>query len=540
MGKLSPASQLNWFDIKVILDPTESISDPVALMYAKQYDNYDKGRPYKFHDTTKFAAKWVPIVMYNNYTLQAKYITYMKIFYDDIIPYMFLVLDDVDDSIQFTTVPGYNNVITVIMAPHADDKFKAVKLNFYIKDIQYIGKTIKCRCEFNHLKLDICHTEQLVFHWPSAGCQTDHSKGVDDDNDNIVDCPLPPNKHPNTYELLHVIAENTGLGFAATDHCAGVRDDKHRFLQKETYKDAIKKHVAFGGIGETDIFDTWIDLYGYITLVNVSWVMSQNVQPENIGGYIEYGTYNTNPELADNYTSHMTIRVISNMKMKFINNTYVESYENMVNNKSIIDDGSSSTFFDLSPLGVGSNNIETQSIRTIENSLDGKAHPEKYLFETQDYRGAEMGTDADSNHPTNHQENINSKYLSRLRSKRIRVRLAYPNYGLTRGSLINFLWWEYDSMHKNTLMKQYKNAYAADTSDQSGVDKDILFDMSLDNDTPLPNIFVSGIYYIDAMTFTFENNGSGIKQDLYLIKKDGPKPTDMLANIYNHTTKFKL
>ena len=538
---LKPASDLNWFDIKVIFDGSIKASN-VAEPYQESEDK-GEGNIYSDMETTRYYGKWIPVLLFNNTVIQNHKIERFTLYYDDFVPYLHLILNDENGFLQMSDVPGMANKITLAILPHADDKYKAIKLDFYIKNVGYRGNYIICDCELQCMPLEKPHTEQLVFHWPSPGCTTDHVKGISEVNNEITDCPLPPNRHPSTYELLHVIAEETGLGFAATDMCSSVRDDKHRILRSEKYKDVIKKHVRFGGTDEDNIFDSWLDLYGYITIVNVPWVMTRKIDVHNLAMHAEIGSGNVNKYVKPNTSTPLTHRMITNWGFDGSVNMCVDSYENMVDNNSIMNNGAINTYYDMNPLGAstGTNSISTRGIQSVENSVDGVNKNNMYSFEKVEYRGSEMGNADDGNYPEMHQQNIHDKYFSRLRAKRIKVRMVKPNYGLMRGTLIGFSWWEFAMEKKRMIRAQIKNLYEKNEDTEQPDNVDDIYNDVIDNtnNNPTLNPFISGLYYIDGMIFEYEAATTTFTQYLILIKKDGEKP-DMISNVQNFSSETKF
>ena len=110
-------------------------------------------------------------------------------------------------------------------------------MNFYITDCNVVDNTFYITAEFKCLPLEKQQFKQEVFHWPDEGCKSPH-------------CNLSANFHPTTYEFLHVISENCGLGFSATQKCRSIKDDRYRILKKQKYKDLAQEHAACGGLDE--------------------------------------------------------------------------------------------------------------------------------------------------------------------------------------------------------------------------------------------------------------------------------------------------
>lgn len=515
-------------DIKVIFDAKVSTAHSTAVQL--QETTEDGVNKKNDTDAVRFYGKTVPIIIFNGSPLHHSNISRYTLYYDAFQPYLRLVLYDYDGFIQFSNVPGMANYVTLMMLPHNDGAYKAIKLDFYIKNISYRGQYITCDCEQLIPELEKAYTQQLVFHFPDEGCKTDHSSGVSDVNNEITDCPLEPDEQPTTYELLHVIAEETELGFATTDNCAGVQDHRNRMMRKETYKDAIKKHVAFGGKDSDSLFDTWIDLYGYLTLINVPWVMSQKIDTNNLAIHNEAGFDQVDARLGENQLSDLMIRFISNERKLISTNIYVISYENMVDNNSIITSGSSNTYYEMSPTGVGTNNMTTTGIDTVENSVDGQDFVDAYRFDSVSYRGAEMGSEDDGNYPTNHQKQLHDKYFARLRAKRLKVRMGKPNFGFMRGTFISFYWYEYETIKKQNILLNYENAKGTNSSTEASK---INPDITLDPHVIVPNPFVTGIYYIDGMIFEYDEDTNEFVQYLILIKKEDDN--SMLSNAVNNS-----
>ena len=244
--------------------------------------------------------------------------------------------------------------------------------------------------------------------------------------------------------------------------------------------------------------------------------------------------------MSKNTTTGLTQRLLTNLDTDVESNMFVDEYENMVDNNSIMNNGAINTFYDMNPMGVASsiNNISTKAMQSIENSLDGVNKTDMYAFEKVEYRGAEMGSAGDGNYPEMHQQDIHDKYFSRIRAKRIKVKMSRPNYGLMRGTLVGFSWWEFEATKKRTVYGQMKNAYEANKEKYSALSLDDLYDNVIAS-KPLLNIFVSGLYYIDGMIFEYDARSFKFTQYLILIKKDGEKP-DMISNIQNMSTKMKL
>ena len=442
-------------------------------------------------DNKKYNAIDVPVILLNNYMLDRDNIESMSINYDGFLPTLFLIVSQHSNEISAMDTPGLSNVITVGMTSMVDGAFKPISLDFYITSVKTFDNEIYYYGTYKLLSLEQTVSEEIGF----DGCDSEF-------------CKLEANEHPTTYEFLHVIAQKTGLGFATTDQVKEIADDKYRYVTNQNYKDVIQQHLKFGGLDENSIFDGWIDLYRYLVVVNVPWVLNENIEMEDLGNYVESKSLISDGKIPHQQDNEMSIRIISNYK-ELVGNTnlQISSYKWKTNNKGIIENGTSNQFMIGSPTGYSAENngsLNQKDIEIQENSPEGIQYKDDYEFKVNKFLGFEMGNAADGNTPVLYQEQIRNSYFQKIRQRRLQVNMETPNMGLQRGTLVNVLIMEYDTKTSKLLV----GATNSDTNDE------IL------SGSPVSNNSVSGLYYIDGMEFTYEKDDNKITQVLYLIKKD--------------------
>ena len=128
------------------------------------------------------------------------------------------------------------------------------------------------------------------------------------------------------------------------------------------------------------------------------------------------------------------------------------------------------------------------------------------------------------------QESIRLNYLNKIRSKGVWLILNDINLGLERGTLVNVIFYAYDT---NTKAKLLDNASSAvfDEKQLNGKESEPdKFDETKDinkaniisnEDIGVMNPALSGLYYIDGMEFSYiPEYDNKIVQKLFLIKKD--------------------
>lgn len=473
--------------------------------------------PYLEQDNTAVDGIRIPLVKLNNRVINGSQIDYFKLSSTSFTPYLSISVIDDGGMIEFSDVPGFDNVITVVIIIPVDGVYKKISLDFYILSCNFSDNYASYFAVFKCMALEKTHLKQISL---SGGCSSKF-------------CQLPSNDKPNTYELLHCIANECGLGFAATQQTKEIKDYNYRLIYSQNFIDVIKEHVSFGGLDENSIFDSWIDVWGNIVLVNVSWVFNEDVKIDELGTVVSYGTRQTNSaDAKDSYqVGDLVPRVITNYdRCSKLNNLMIESYTPLTDTGTLFSRGSNNTYNMMHHKGNGgSNNVDTFDIVQKENSMDGRDGD--YEFDVTEFIGFECST----NTPICKQKCIRDKYFEKFRSRQLKVKLKQPNFMLERGMLTGVCIFEYDSNKKRKMITNMSNFYGnKDSFEESPEVRKELNDESVDYDTPMINVAISGIYYIDGIEFEYEKSHEDIVQTLYLIKKGE------VTNWDNRTAKPKI
>ena len=449
----------NPLDPVVVIDP--SYDSKVILKRWQKPSGQESTASY---DALKEDAIKIPVIRLNNIVLHEEQIDQMKIYCDGFLPRIHLSIKDVDNVIKICDAPGFDNEISVVITAQINGYYKKISLLFYITDFKPANEYIAYDGVF---KLQSMNTHVMK---------------------QIGEGKL------NTYNMLLEIAKENKLGFAATKKCSDVKDDRYRLVQTKTYLDYIKSQLEIGGLDEESIFDAWVDIFGYIVMVNVHFVLSENVEMQNLTIYTMVNGENVINN--DNMKPEAVLvqRTLTNNKTNgAMTNLQFEKYENIIDNKPIYENGALNTnFYMTSP--CEENNIETEQIQIIENSADGGTFCEEYEFGKNEFLGIEF-----SETPILMQKKINKRFFEKLRAKRLKVELLKHNLGLERGTLVNIIFKEYNS----AVIKKFK----PDDKVEESVDGVV-------------NPFLSGMYYIDSIEFEYVTENHKIQQYLYLIKRN--------------------
>ena len=525
LKSLWPEGTANRTDPMVLFDPTVK-GGSVVTLYTPTQDEMHKQE--EIQDDTRVNAIYVPLIKLNNRVLDIRNIEHMELYSKGMFPSLRLIINDINGMIQFTDVPGLDNVITLVLTPPNESGYKKISVDFYITECNFYGDLIEYNAVYKLLPLEDIQFKQVKFHHPSNGCINKHKySGVDL-------CGLGPNAHPTTFEFLHVIAEETGLGFAATQHCKDVHDDRYRLISSEKYKDVIKNHIKFSGTNDTEMLDTWIDLNHYIVLANVYWIMHEDVKPNELTISALYGMDGTDSSTPKSEFKTVHRLITNSHENPVHNNMQFNNYVNITEPGRSFENGTNNSYNIFSNRGYagGSDQMSSYDIKQIELSNPGVKYFDQYSFSRSKFLGFEM---ADMN-PILKQTTIREKYFEKLRSKEIKVQLIKPNFGLQRGMLVTTVFVNYDVIQKHKLIGQSAAAYGATneelTEEQKIENKNVLGN----EDEGVINAGLTGIYYIDGLEFIYDSSDGFIKQYLYLIKQGMLSDLNQKGNVIPVTT----
>lgn len=484
------SSQVNYTDPIVRKDPEIDKTKVAKINISDKDDEYSPtAKDGNVVDMKKVEGISIPIIQVNNTVLHPWKIKYMKLDYDDFFPSIKITAYQEENELMEGDTPGMDNHITVIMTSRVDGAYKPISMDFYIDRVQVKGHDVYYWGSYKLLSLEQNKTEQVIF-------SADGS-----------------NEHPTTYEFFYQIAVNCQLGYASTDQVKEITDDRYRFVMNQNYKECLLQHLKFGGLNELSVFDAWIDLYRYLTIVNVPWVLNEKLSPEDIGMRIETVTISEREsDGSAGQSDTMMQRIITNYtEIAGPTNILIASYNWITNNNAIRTEGSLNNYQIASASGYteeGNGSINQHDVEIIEDSPEGEEGRENYLYQRSSFIGTEMGNADEGYTPVLLQQQIRSNYLRKIRQKRLHVVMERTNLALQRGTLIYVLIMDYNDYAKRNDMTP--EAFASSEAKY----------MNNVANTPVPSISLSGFYYIDGMSFEYLASEGEITQHLYLIKKD--------------------
>lgn len=464
-------------------------------------------------DETKTNGIIYPLIRIDQTTLEDQNIISFKLDYTGFLPTLELYVNDWNGVIRFNGSPGMNNCITLVIIPAKDGAYKKISLDFSIRTYEKIDDTtLYFFGEYKLLPLRISHTKSITGPKPEEWfCEPKPCEHH---------CPKPGAL--TTWEVLHKIALEVGLGYACTRDLKGIKDHLNRFMSSQNYIEYIQEVISYGGLDETQIYDCFISVYNYLTVINLPFVFTSTITHKNLGILATTKIHTTDKNLPEQEFVQIP-RVLTNFnRIDGPNNMGFTEYEEFSYPNMVSDTCSEQQLLSFSALG---NSMGKTDLMIKEDSIDGRYVEEYRTQQTEDTYMNMIGTDIKQ------QERIRTNYLNKIRCQGIWLTLNNTNFGLERGTLVSVIFYEYDKIQKRKIFDGASNAMF----DEKQLTKRKESDPDKFNETPeinkrdvvanedlgIMNPALSGLYYIDGMEFTFDaDEDEHIVQKLKLIKKD--------------------
>lgn len=504
---------LNPLDPIVVFDPELEFSN-IVLNYSDFSEDGSTTVEGLYDDENNLKIQGIrkPIVKLNNKVLTSHNISFMKISITKFLPQIEIEVIDTNGNIQATDVPGMNNIITVILIAPVNGANKKMSMDFYIED-----------CKFND--------DGTVLYKGKYKLNDLRKRRYEQIGD----------KSLTTYETLSEIAKNCKLGFAASEQCKEIQDKKWRQLYSKNYIEYIETELQNSGLNEESIFDTWIDNFGYLVMVNLSHIFSAKIDAKQLVTKVIKGMTNDLPnDESPDQEVEQVLRLITNSRaVNSIHNLFIDNYKSVVNNSDILNKGTSNKYYYLTSV-CDNNLIQEHNIDVIENSIDGLNGIDDYKYENIEYIGSCQEDEEENSDkvPSIVQKQNIQNFKNKLNAKKLLVELPTANYSLERGTLIQVIIEEYESQNKRTILENLSNSIKTE-KDGDNYEKKSSYNENeqniiIDQNNSVPNPSLCGIYYIDGIEYNYFDGTDTVKQTLILIKKG------IQNNINNKYTNPKL
>ena len=205
----SGGGEKNRTDPKVCHDPSVTVEGIVRLFSNQNKVNFEDGEmsANNKYEMTRVDGIEYPLIAVNNRNIENNDIISMSIDYSAFLPKITLIIKDRHQNEQKINTTQMSSIIRVCMISKVDNVYRKLLLNFRTYDMN-INEADPTRVTY--------YGTYYVKEFRQINTRHIWMPQV---------CPAQPNCgqgghiNANTWEMLHRIAELTGLGFAATKKC---------------------------------------------------------------------------------------------------------------------------------------------------------------------------------------------------------------------------------------------------------------------------------------------------------------------------------
>ena len=511
----SSGGEKNRTDPKVCHDPSITVEGIIRLFPNQNKVNFEEGEvsTNNEYEMTRVDGIEYPLVAVNDRNIENNEIISMSIDYRGFLPRIELIIRDQHQKEQKINTTQMSSIIRVCIIATVDNVYRKFLLNFRTYDMQINEADPTLVTYYGTYYVKEFRQVNTRHIWMPSVCSAQPN------------CGQGGHINANTWEMLHRIAELTGLGFAATKKCKEIPDHVIRNIYTQRYDQFIEQQLVHCGTDEENLFDAWVDLYGYIVMVNVPWVFNEDIIPDDLIINATVGIHGTSNDVTEQ--KPLTInRTLTNFNLTSTpSNMEIASYNMDVDNDSI----SHGTLEQVYTINFDTNLaiLDPTDVQSKQDSIDGdfiedyntgKNRPmPKFNFNDDAWTGLSGGYDLHK------QKIIRNAYFKKLRQSILHVVMKNINLGLQRGTLVDIKIFDNDPVNKKTTFANIDNlGQASETTDESSVSLPTdtnQEDIIMDGGAYMPNMKLSGLYYIDGMTFEYERSVGRIVQILHLIKK---------------------
>lgn len=504
----------NYTDPKVIFDPSVKFN-PIARKYYGVSYNYEKTEDDMYsnvnnqYNTLKIDAVEYPLIVINSRNIEQTDILYMGLKFTSFLPEIELTILDELETEQKIETSNMSGSIEVVICSRVDSVYKNIRLHFRIYNVNINQMNPKETTYFGTYDIEAFRQVNTGF------LKKNQTKA-------------------NFYELLYVIAQKCGLGFAATKSTEDINDRALRNIFTQRYPDYIKEQLKFAGCDEDSVFDAWVDPNNYIVLVNVSWVLNEKVSPHDLTIVVSKGFPSTDRDVPDPVPEEMERCLTNFNKISTDSNLFIKGYSMVIDNEAVWK-GTSERIYTINWDDSNVTTLNSLDIQTKQNSVDGE-----YLkdYNTDFNRPIPVFNFNDDDYDLNTQKIVRRHFWNKHRHQILKVKLKHINIGLQRGTLVGINIWEQNAQVKEIMMSNEQNLVGDQGTDRPKLefryDEENITDdeIILSEGMQLLSGKLSDLYYIDSIVYEYSKLVGEIEQTLYLIKKGA---TSGYNNAHTHT-----
>lgn len=443
--------------ITVDIDPTLAKKDITMIITNSSPDEAGQSYVPNKQDVmqTSIFGVLTPLIKIDDIIVDFMYIDQFELSSKGPLPMVSMSFEDRFRLIENFSTPTNDNIIQVQIIPQFEGAYKKINLEFYISRINISGTYVTLTGTY---KLPELFSSQFK----SLG--------------NI-----------STYDLCKKIANETGLGLASNDKSTS--DQRWIYCNHMSYKDLLSREITTSIADESHIYDYWVDFWDYLNLVNIYERYNSVDGEEDMKVWVS-GLKNILDEQWKPSPQQVHC-ALTNHPVYGQNDLFIIDYQIVNKSGNQLQGGTDRVF-----------SVYDKDLGEYKDTLLQNGDTKQDIFRKYEYAGETMGG---YNYFVSGE--LRRAYLQKMTSETLEVTLGCPMLGISRGSKVDVLIYDDDTM-LNTLRE---NATKAGILDETMSNLPV----NIDNDNNgeiLPvedqlNIkkHLSGQYYVMGTNLRFED-----------------------------------
>lgn len=513
------------FNILTITEPVIEV-EPFEIADSES-DKGDGEGPKNLPESSTFMGDTYPAIRVNSYDFNKGDIAFFSLEINGFLPTLTVTVEDNAGMFTINSYPKDGDCLMLVIKSKDEDLYKPIRMDF---DILTVDAPPVSRAEESGAAQGGGDDEEPVP--PEAptftfSCRAKIPKILAEACQSLGD--------DTSFNHLNTIADELQLGFASNE--TSTDDSMIRLQAFDTYEKFIKDTADTCYMDESSFFECYIDPYYYLNFVNVNKQFSGNEDLEDtLASFSQDLTGNQDFD-NDGANKQEARLMLTNLQKGSANTSrFVDKYS-MVNNSGQVflmngykrtaqyysEDDETFLSFDVDPL-------TTEDAGDDDHPMKGNLNDTRFQDEV---KFKYMGKHSDNSNEGNAHLNYHYAVIQNLQNNeeldklKVMVELPTANMSLYRFQRLPFMCYEevpkrvkrQEQLEKKAedagVTRSNKRGEAGDTNPERPGPK---------QGQPKLNEFMTGMYVIGEIKYTYSNADPNMKQTLTLLRRDWPHP----------------
>lgn len=423
-----------------------------------------------------------PLIAINDITVDFSDVKFFSLKNDGPVPSLYIEVYDRGEILTMINTPRLDNFVAIQILPPFDNAYKKINLIFYISNINIDKNNRIIKISGNYKVPDLISKQFKCF------------------------------GELSTYEFLETIAKETKLGFAT--NWENEQDDKrYIYCNNISYLELLNNEIKRSLSDNTRIFDYWIDYWNYINFVNI---YERYTTIENLDDKQNWIWVSSQP----NEMTEGNKIVPEQIPLKLTNHPSMQSSDLYVVKYNII-----------SKPGL---NYSQGSDKVYSIYEENKQEYQDHYYQSEDvlediFLGLEYMGEVYGNYNYMLAEANRKMYLKKMGIETIKIILNRPLLSITRGSKVDFIWYNISPMFESRYNKYVE---AGIVNDKNNIQTNIPLNDEIPSDYKdsynqangefIIDKSISGQYLVLSNNISYENGNWNYVLTLSRPFKDKP------------------